>query len=109
MHATQYVRKTGDEFYKVPETRELLSEQQEFEAWQRYLRWHREIFPKCRFSPKGFANTHERRRRWTLFAMFRLIRFRSQSPEIRAIFTRCLGQLSLQWMVACCGTQIPAF
>lgn len=100
---------TRAEFVVLPKLRQELTERLEIAAWGRYLQWHREIEPKCSFTPKGVANKHERQRRWTIFAMFKYFNFHSQHSEIQSIFLVCVGQLSLQWMAECAGTDAPPF
>lgn len=100
---------TGEDFFASPRLRQELTEREEIAVWGQHLRWRQQLEPRCRFTPAGIANRHERLRRWTLFAMFRYVRFASRHPEIRSMFSLCAARVSLQHMADCAGTDAPAF
>jgi hypothetical protein len=105
----EYTIKNGGEFYNLPRFQQRMTECEEIDVWNQYEAWQRQIMPKCKFTPKGIANIHERNRRWVLFAMFKLFHFRSQNLRIQSIFQKCIGRVSLQWMAFCVGTDAPPF
>lgn len=74
-------------------------------CWKRYRTWQDVLAPKCNFSPKGIANAHERRRRYTLFSLFYLFDFRTDAPG--RIFRECFGRLSVAWFTDVVGPAAP--
>jgi hypothetical protein len=92
-----------------PKERALLSADGEVLAWETYRRFAASVEPKAGFTKDGISNNPEYRRRRVLMGMFSLIEFRSQCQEVRELFKRSVGQISLQELMRFCGARMPHF
>lgn len=89
--------------------RARISEEQELELWSSFDTLCATLAPKCKFNRDGICNRSERLRRNIMFGVFRLVKFQSQSDQIREVFQRNFGRVSLKWMIECCKTEAPAW
>jgi hypothetical protein len=92
-----------------PRERALLSADGEVLAWETYRRFAASVEPKAGFGRDGVCNGPEYRRRRVLMGMFSLVEFRSQDDEIRELFQRSVGQVSLQELMRFLGARMPHF
>jgi hypothetical protein len=95
----------------VPKEPVELTPEEELEIWRRYgqdLSVH--LLRGSSFSQKdGTANNVEQRRRWSLFSLFYLFKFRSEDSAIRGHFQRNFGSLSMKWFAQVVGDRAPTF
>lgn len=89
--------------------RATMSPDDELALWEVFEELCKELSPKCRFNRDGVCNNAEKRRRNAMFGLLKLVYFRSEDERIMAVFQRCYGQVSLQWMMTVCGTDAPPF
>jgi hypothetical protein len=87
--------------------RQAVSPEEELSLWETFEALCAELSPKVKFGRDGVCNGAEKRRRNAMFGMIRLVSFRSDDPRVKAVFQRCFGQVSLQWMLTVCGTDAP--
>jgi hypothetical protein len=89
--------------------RAKISPEDELRLWRYFENLCKELSPKCKFNKNGVCNNEEKRRRNAMFGIIRIVNLRSKDTKIEEIFKRNFGQISLQWMMACCGTDAPVF